>query len=735
MSINPTPPGKPTRALVAAARALRSAAGDAVEASEVSRRQARKAFEAIRDDLVRQQLDTIPIAELKETTEGRVRFGQVEAAGYKTVGAALRAGHAGLQRIPNVGPQTASKIIGAARQLQSALKETVRVRIDTVGHPAMHADLLGALWAQHRAGQAIDPIREPLGELILGLDRIVNDADRASSRLRLVFTGREKKQAARNALAELDRLMRSGSTETLRPRLHEALRTVEAPPPAAGELWADYERRAVTYNGWLIEVGQYEPDPERSQGFLPAEVAARVAEHPLDTSLLEVSLRGYQAFGARFALEQQKAMIGDEMGLGKTIEALAAICHLRAAEGATHFLVVCPLSVLVNWIHEVQRHTQLTAHRLHSDGLRAGLRTWGRHGGVGVTTYQELEKVQVPDGVDLAMLVVDEAHYVKNATSNRSKRVARWAGATERVLFLTGTPMENNVGEFRTLVGYLQPDVAARVRGIDGLAGAGRFRREVASVYLRRNQADVLEELPPKIEHEEWVEMAGADLDAYREAVAARNFMAMRRAAYVPCDPPGSAKLARLVEIVEEAAANDRKVIVFSYFLAVLDCVHRTVGERSVGVIKGAVPGPERQALVDEFTARSGPAVLVSQFEAGGQGLNIQAASVVILTEPQWKPTIEEQAIARCHRMGQVRPVDVYRILADDSVDLRMLEILEGKKGLFDEYARPSDLKDVSADAIDDSDVTATKQAASRAEQERRIIELERKRLGLDPAE
>jgi SNF2 family DNA or RNA helicase len=442
-----------------------------------------------------------------------------------------------------------------------------------------------------------------------------------------------------------------------------------------------------------------------------------------------VSLRGYQAFGAKFALQQRKAIVGDEMGLGKTVEALAAMCHLQAHEGATHFLVVCPLSVLVNWIHEVGRHTRLRAHRLHGPEQRRAMLSWWRHGGIGVTTYEALKSVQAPEAGQVAMLVVDEAHYVKNAKTERTKRVAHWAARTERALFLSGTPMENNVGEFRTLVAHLQPGVAARVRAVDGLAGAGRFRREVASVYVRRNQDDVLEELPPKIEHADWVEMTDADLDAYRAAVGERNFMAMRQAAFEPADPAGSAKLARLLEIVEEAAENDRKVIVFSYFRSVLRRVHEALGERSVGVINGSVPGPERQAMVDEFTARSGPAVLVSQFEAGGQGLNIQAASVVILCEPQWKPTIEEQAIARCHRMGQVRPVDVYRLFAADSVDQRMLEILDAKADLFDEYVRPSDLKDHSPDAVDVSDVETAKETATRAELKRVITEAEYRRL------
>ena len=122
----------------------------------------------------------------------------------------------------------------------------------------------------------------------------------------------------------------------------------------------------------------------------------------------------------------------------------------------------------------------------------------------------------------------------------------------------------------------------------------------------------------------------------------------------------------------------------------------------------------------------------MSQIQAGGVGLNIQAASVVILTEPQWKPTIEDQAIARCHRMGQVRSVDVHRLLAEDTVDQRMLEILATKAVLFDEYVRRSELKDHSPDAVDVSDLKAADEVGGQVEAERRIIEMERKRLRME---
>ena len=167
--------------------------------------------------------------------------------------------------------------------------------------------------------------------------------------------------------------------------------------------------------------------------------------------------------------------------------------------------------------------------------------------------------------------------------------------------------MENRVEEFRVLVSHLQPGLLPRISNVDGLIGAGHFRAAVAPVYLRRNQSDVLEELPPRVDTEEWVELTSRDLDAYRDAVAAGNFMAMRRAAYAPGSPADSAKLGRLVEIVEEASANGRKVVVFSYFRDVLNTVAAVLGGVAVGPLTGSTPPIHRQTMVDEFGLAAGP--------------------------------------------------------------------------------------------------------------------------------
>jgi SNF2 family DNA or RNA helicase len=279
--------------------------------------------------------------------------------------------------------------------------------------------------------------------------------------------------------------------------------------------------------------------------------------------------------------------------------------------------------------------------------------------------------------------------------------------------------MENRVEEFRVLVSYLRPDLGTSLRNSDLVVGAQAFRKAVAPVYLRRNQQDVLRELPERVDVEEWVEFSGEDFTAYREAVAAGNFMAMRRAAYA--NPDTSAKLRRLLELVEDAQVNGLKVVVFSYFRDVLGTVGTALGGQAHGPISGALPAARRQEVVDEFSRATGHAILLGQIQAGGIGLNLQAASVVIMCEPQVKPTMETQAIARAHRMGQVRTVQVHRLLSVDAVDQRMLAILSAKTELFDAYARRSDLAESAADAVDISEQSLARQ----------IVEEEQRRLAL----
>ncbi|CAM5323072.1 DEAD/DEAH box helicase [Streptomyces atroolivaceus] len=715
------PAGRSARELLGDAEALAGSARAVLDDHRGAVESARAALAPLLDSLVDHGLAAIPVSRLTEVTEGRLRLGALEQAGYGTVGRVHGAGRHELRQIPGVGAQTADQALAAARQIAHAVRDTVAVRIDVDASDAATTPLLVALHRLVEAGPDVRRAVDAARRLTAELEPLLAAAAPARSRLRMLFSGRAAGDRALAALAAVRAVVRDPASRELRTLFGQVSVDLLRAPASQAEAWVDFELRSAEYYSLLAELSGSGPDRDAAQGFLPAGIADRVRGMRLDDTYLRVSLRGYQSFGARFALAQKRVILGDEMGLGKTVQAIAALAHLSAG-GETHFLVVCPASVLINWRREITARSTLRAVPVHGPERQGAFTEWRERGGVAVTTFDALHSL--PDGpgggVRPGMVVVDEAHFVKNPATRRSRAVSGWTRHTDRVLFLTGTPMENRVEEFRSLMHQLRPDSAPLVTSTHGVAGSHAFRRAVAPAYLRRNQDDVLGELPALVQADEWEEFSPADLEAYREAVGSGHFMRMRRAAYAR--PETSAKLDRLRELVSEAEGNGLKVVVFSYFREVLRTVQEALGDGVFGPVSGRIPAARRQDLVDSFGAVDGHAVLLSQIQAGGVGLNIQAASVVILCEPQIKPTMEHQAVARAHRMGQIRTVRVHRLLAADSVDQRMLDILARKDRLFDAYARRSDLAEAAPDAVDVSDGALA----------RRIVEEEQLRLAAE---
>jgi superfamily II DNA or RNA helicase len=710
------------RAMLAAAAEAEVGAKDLAAITEAARDDVVAAYEVVRERQVRAATEKMSIEAIKDVTGGRLRLGELPGHGYFTVADVLRAGTGRLATVPGLSEGSAAKVVGAAEQILQAVRDSHQFRIELDPTDADTTRLLQALavWgAVHHAGQTHGHDAAQLG-FDLATDRPVA-APAAGGPMRRFFMGRRRRANADAAAQRIrTRLNQADSSGLLR-----AARDVQAVRvPSAAEVWRDFERQSAAYYGLLGQVVQLGGDLAAAEGYLPADIVERVNALQLDTSRLSESLRlrGYQSFGARFALVQRRVILGDEMGLGKTVQAIAAMAHL-AANGSSHFLVVCPASVLINWTREVAKHSTLPVVALHGAYRNRAAAQWRRRGGVAVTTFGSLGTLArtLPKP---ALLVVDEAHYVKNPTAKRSRAVNRIAAGSQRVLFLTGTPMENRVDEFQALVGHLRPEIARTMGPQHAVLGVEAFRSAAAPVYLRRNQQDVLTELPELVQVDEWEEFGAKDGAAYRAAVREGNFMAMRRAAFAVGHPRDSAKLTRLLEIAREAMANGRKVVVFSYFRDVLDIVCTAVGAPSRGPITGSTSTTERQRIVDNFTNSATAAVLVCQIEAGGVGLNIQAASVVILCEPQVKPSIEAQAIARAHRMGQVRTVQMHRLLIADSVDQRMLELLDSKAQLFDAYVRHSAIAQAAPGAVDVSEVQLA----------RTIVAQEQHRLATAPA-
>ncbi|MFF3515476.1 DEAD/DEAH box helicase [Streptomyces sp. NPDC002573] len=715
------PVGRRARELSAEAARLHDAARSLLDDHARAVEAVRTALAPLRAEVVAGELEGIPVARLKDATEGRLRITAIEAAGFATVRSVYEARRHELRRLPGVGQQTADRALAAAGQIAAAVEETVTVRLDVDDPGPRTLALLGALYPLVEAGPELHRAVDAATRLDERLGTLLPAARTAGVRLRLALLGRRRRQEVLDAVAGIGDVLADAAARGVPLLLAQAGADLLRGPVSDLEALVDFEVRSAEYYGLLTEVCARGPATAAGEGALPAEVAERVRAQPLDDTHRRVSLRGYQSFGARFALAQRRVVLGDEMGLGKTVQAIAALAHL-AAEGHRHFLVVCPAGVLINWTREIGARSTLRAMLVHGPDRAEAYEEWRERGGVAVTTYDTLHTLPAPDGAPPGMLVVDEAHYVKNPATRRARAVTVWTEACDRVLFLTGTPMENRVHEFRTLVRRLRPDLLPEDHQGGGTGGPGAFRAAIAPVYLRRNQQDVLTELPALVQVDAWEEPSPGDREAYRKAVSEGNFMAMRRAAYA--DAEHSAKLRRLRELVREAAENGLKVVVFSYFREVLATVRGVLGDGVVGSVSGDVPAARRQRLVDDFAAADGHAVLLAQIEACGTGLNLQAASVVILCEPQLKPTLEHQAVARAHRMGQVRTVQVHRLLATDTVDDRLLRILRNKDRLFDVYARRSEVAEATPDAVDVSDASLA----------RRIVEEEQLRLAAEPA-
>lgn len=694
-------------------------AAAAVALPGILRSRIKTEVDAILDAQTDAVLRNASATDLKQALPKGTRLGSLAQSRLRTVADLALASPGEIAAVPGIGPQSAQAIHDEAVAHRRRVRSGERLRLNPQQKGSRETGLLTTLVAVDRVQREIGSLAAELESVKQLVDPWREPALRSNGWLKRMFTSKASQQERERAIYQLNAIAKTEPVSSLRADVAR----VAAAGKSHGNPWNDYERDAAAYNALLSQFTSVAAeDVDASHGFIGEQLTSETQRVVLDRTHMRSYLRAYQAFGAQYILHRRKVILGDEMGLGKTIQALAVAAHL-ASEDNNHVLVICPASVLINWSNETRKHTTLRPHELHGPFRDSAATEWAREGGVAITTFNTLSRLRITASPQF--VIVDEAHYVKNKAAKRSIAARTWVESASRSVLLTGTPMENRVDEFRTLVEYVQPDTARRIHVRDGLGGATSFRKAVAPAYLRRNQADVLKELPDLIEVDDWVQPHSDDTARYRDAVQSGNFMAMRQAAYPTEASKESAKLDRLLEIVEEAEDNDAKVIVFSFFRSVLETVCGQVPGAVYGPLTGGTPSNQRQKIIDEFTAHRGRAVLVSQIEAGGVGLNIQAASVVILTEPQWKPSTEVQAIARAHRMGQVRTVQVHRLLAKDTVDEHMRRVLAQKSELFDEYARKSRAKETDRASVDDGWDRGVGPV------ENSIVEMEKRRLGV----
>jgi len=448
----------------------------------------------------------------------------------------------------------------------------------------------------------------------------------------------------------------------------------------------------------------------------------RRGRNPLE-GVLKVPLFPYQVHGAIFARCRGRVVLADDMGLGKTIQAIAATELLRRDRGIERVLVVAPASVKYQWKTEIEKFCDLSVQVI--DGLLPQRKKlYAAPAFFNLTSYElVLKDIELTHAMQPDLIILDEAQRIRN-----------WATATARTIkqlksryafVLTGTPLENKLEElysvvefvdgrrlgpaFRFLKEHRVEDENGKLLGYRGL---DRIHQQLAPILLRRTRQEVLTELPPrtdqifrvpmtkhqaepyweqsdilasllhKWEKQKWL----SEIDLRRITCCIQNMRMLCNSTFLfDKETNFSPKLEEFREIIRELAVEEgRKVVVFSEYERM---THLAGGElKKLGIdfvsLHGQVPARKRGSLMERFRKDPDCRVFLST-DAGGVGLNLQAASAVVNFEPPWNPARLEQRIGRVHRMGQTRPVQVIHLLTTGSIEERVWETLRLKKSLF----------------------------------------------------
>ena len=436
---------------------------------------------------------------------------------------------------------------------------------------------------------------------------------------------------------------------------------------------------------------------------------------------LEGVLRPYQQVGFQWLKTLEGygfgGILADEMGLGKTLQMIAFLATVPYQTVGAPSLVVCPASLIYNWGDELARFApQLRVQLiLGSAGEREALRRDGVDWDLWVTSYELLRQdIEDYGKIHFYCCVLDEAQHIKNAATLASKAV-KAIDCTQRFV-LTGTPIENRLSELWNLFdflmpGYLYTNHAFReklekpVLKAKSPEALEQLRRLVRPFVLRRLKGDVLKELPPKEEHIRRVSLSQEERKLYCACVQAavtslgegqeklKILAALTRLRQLCCDPelcfenytgPAS-KLDACVELCEAMVENGHQILLFSQFTSMLERIRARLDDLHISsfTLQGSTSKEKRAALVKAFNGGEASVFLIS-LKAGGTGLNLTAADVVIHYDPWWNQAAQDQATDRAHRMGQQAHVQVYKLIAKDTIEEKILELQEKKTALLD---------------------------------------------------
>ena len=654
------------------------------------RSQERKNIQVIHDrcqdiivDKVNEEIRQVPITDLTKSFT-RLPLQALEANHITTMYDLLKYNHRQLEALNGIGDETADKLMLALHRSTTAIKNQIHYRIDLEHLTDRDKEILQEIYFYLHTKENYAKLNAIYQETERGIQEAYDNSGLVQNFFGWIFSSRKKKQKFLTAVEDVKYFNQSSYAETIMQFYDNctALKNVDFET-----ILQDYKEHAIQYYTVIEKFADIEIKDDVDED-IDISLLKQIQATPLFLESFHTELRHYQEFGTKYILHQKRVLLGDEMGLGKTIQAIAAMNHLHH-KGHRYFLVICPAGVLLNWKREIEKLTDMQAYMLHGTGI-SDFEIWKGDGGIAIINYEGLDKIIFDNDFPLDMVVVDEAHFVKNKEAQRTRNTVRMIEQAEYALYMTGTAIENNVDEMCYLIECLNPSIASEVKDMKYLAKADLFRKKIAPVYLRRKRVDVLMELPELTIHDEWCMMNEEEIISYRKAVESGNFMAMRRVSWGSLN---STKAERMVELCLQALGEGRKVVIFSYFLETLSFVTDLLLGKSLPVISGKLSLEKRQEILRQFD-ESVARVLPIQINVGGIGLNIQTAEIVILCEPQLKPSDEMQAISRVYRMGQINHVFVYRLLSADTIDEVLVKRLHEKQNIFNQFADESEISD-----------------------------------------
>lgn len=445
---------------------------------------------------------------------------------------------------------------------------------------------------------------------------------------------------------------------------------------------------------------------------------------------LQATLRAYQLEGFRWmhflAEHGLHGILADDMGLGKTLQTIALLLHevVSGRSAGRPHLVIAPTSVIANWHAEIQKFAPSLRVLVLSGLERSRYFSVMTHANVVLTSYALLGRdIERLTAQEFHWVVLDEAQYIKNARSQVAQAACRLRGAQR--LCLSGTPLENHLGELWSFMRFLIPGFlgsektfTAQYRTpIEKQGDAARLaslKQRVAPLLLRRTKDQVAKELPPKTILVHSIELRPEQKDLYetirasmdqrvRAAIAARGMQqsqivfldALLKLRQICCDPrllkdsdaagvTGSAKLDYLCELLRSLIEEGRRILLFSQFTSMLSLIEAHLQEQGIGYLKLTGASKQRGEMVAAFQQGKIPLFLIS-LKAGGTGLNLTAADTVIHYDPWWNPAAEAQATDRAYRIGQTKPVFVHKLLCENTVEQRIHALQQEKARLAEE--------------------------------------------------